>query len=268
MSIPVLLDVTEGVATVTLNRPEARNALSGEILGVLMPDIVDRLAKDDEIRSVVLTGAGGNFCSGGDVKEMGGASSWTYEERTANLRRTLEWVYRLIDLPKPVIAAVDGAAYGAGVSLALAADFLLATPRATFCLVFGRIGLIPDMAATYLLPRRIGVARAKELAFTTRPLSVAEASDLGLIHSIHPPEALQEAATAMAGRLTQASPTALAEAKRLLNLSVDADPKTMLEAELAAQDACRRTAFHDEAVRRFREKQPPLFEWNASAKGA
>lgn len=267
MTSPVLLDVEEGVARVTLNRPEARNALSGEILGVVMPQIVARLESDEDVRAVVLTGAGQSFCSGGDVKEMGGASAWTYEERTDNLRRTLEWVYRLIDLPKPVIAAVDGTAYGAGVSLALAADFILATPRATFCLVFGRIGLIPDMAATYLLPRRIGVARAKELAFTARPLTVDEADELGIIHSVHAPEALQDAAMTMAKRLAKGSPTALAEAKRLLNLSVDADPRTMLEAELKAQDACRRTDFHQEAVRRFRDKEPPLYDWVAMEKG-
>lgn len=258
-----IFEVRDGVGLLTLNRPAQRNALSREMMREDLPGLVERIGGDDSIRAVVITGAGGAFCAGADVKRMGAASPMSHAERTENLRAILGWVYDLVDLPKPVIAAVDGVAYGGGFSLALAADFILATPRARFCMVFGRIGLIPDMGAAYLLPRRIGLARAKELAFTARSITAKEAQELGIVLALHPPEALLGEATGMARRLARGSAVALREAKRLLNASPDSDRAAMIEAELQAQSACRQTAFHEEAVRRFAAKEPPLYDWDA-----
>ena len=210
------LDIADGVGVFTLNRPQAMNALSPAMFERDLPDLVARAEADDALRVLILTGAGDNFCSGADVKRMGGASPRTADERDANLRRTLDWIYRLTNLDRPVIAAVDGIAYGGGFSLALTADIILATPRARFCLVFGRIGLIPDMGAAALLTRVIGPRRAKELAFTARSLDASEAMELGIVHAIVEPGDLLPAAQAMARRLAKGSRTSLARAKRLI----------------------------------------------------
>lgn len=155
-------------AVLTLNRPAARNALDMDLRNALakaLPEIRD----DATVRAVVLTGAGGHFCAGGDIRAIaagqGNADVFEGRNRILSMQR---WFDGLVDLEKPVIAAVDGVAFGAGLSLALAADFVLASPRATFCAVFARLGYVPDLGGMYLLPRAVGLARAKALAFSAR----------------------------------------------------------------------------------------------------
>ena len=137
-----ILDIHDGVATFTMNRPKKLNAISQHMFDCDFPELVDRLETDDAIRTLVLTGAGSNFCSGADVGRMGPDSLRTPEQKKNGLRQTLGWIYRLANVNQPVIAAVDGIAYGGGFSLAMTADIILATPRARFCLVFGCIGLV------------------------------------------------------------------------------------------------------------------------------
>lgn len=261
-------DIADGVGVFTLNRPQAMNAISPAMFARDLPDMVARVEADDAPRVLILTGAGGNFCSGADVKRMGGANAQTADERDAGLRRTFGWIYRLANLDRPVIAAVDGVAFGGGFSLALTADIILATPQARFCLVFGRIGLIPDMGAAALLTRVIGPQRAKELAFTARSLSASEALELGIVHAIHEPGELLPAALDLARRLAKGSRAALAQAKRLIHAAIQGGQADMIEAELAAQKACRDTDFHREAVRRFAAKEPALYNWDAMTKDA
>ncbi|MBT5810619.1 MAG: enoyl-CoA hydratase/isomerase family protein, partial [Rhodospirillaceae bacterium] len=228
----VLFEVTDGVGVLTLNRPAKFNALTLDMRDNGIPDIIAQVENDPDIRALIVTGAGGNFCSGADVGRMGGnsAQSVTPEDRSVGLRRTLDWVYRLANLNRPVIAAVDGVAFGGGFSLALTADFILATPRVRFCQVFGNIGLIPDMGSAYLLPRVIGPRKAKELALTARTIYVDEAQALGIVHEVHDPDALMPAARAMAARFAKGSATAQAGAKQLMDRSIYSTQAEMIEA--------------------------------------
>ena len=260
------LAVEGGVGLLTLNRPNAKNALDGDMMRIGMPAFVHRAREDDAIAAVVITGAGGDFCSGADVKRMGGASAMSHAERNENLRAILGWIYGLIHLPKPVIAAVDGTAFGGGLSLALTADMLLMSDRARCSLSFGRIGLTPDMGVGYTLPRRVGAARAKQLAFTARSVFPDEALALGIADAVHPAADLLPEAIRIARRFAEASPESLAQAKRLFNMSLDSTPEQMIEAELAGQLACRQTAYHEDAVARFARKEPYRFNWDAMDK--
>ena len=263
-----LLDIQDGVATFTMNRPKKLNAISQNMFDRDFPDLVDRLESDEAIRTLILTGAGGNFCSGADVGRMGPDSPRTPEQKKNGLRQTLGWIYRLANVDQPTIAAVDGIAYGGGFSLAMTADIVLATPRARFCLVFGRIGLIPDMAVTYFLTRVVGPKKMKELAFTARNISAEEAVDLGIVNSLHAPEELMPAAQDVARNLTHGSQVAMAQAKQLINRSLDSSQAEMLEAEVEAQPPCRDSDFHAEAVRRFAHKEPRLYDWDAMTRTA
>ena len=258
-----ILDIHDGVATFTMNRPKKLNAISQHMFDCDFPELVDRLETDDAIRTLVLTGAGSNFCSGADVGRMGPDSLRTPEQKKNGLRQTLGWIYRLANVNQPVIAAVDGIAYGGGFSLAMTADIILATPRARFCLVFGRIGLVPDMAVTYFLTRVIGPKKMKELAFTARNISAEEAGALGIVNSLPAQGEVLTAAQEIARILTHGSQIAIAQAKKLINRSLDSSQMEMLEAEVEAQPPCRDSDFHAEAVHRFANKEPRLYDWDA-----
>lgn len=257
----VLIEVREGIATLTLNRPEARNALNQDMRRGLA-DAVARVRDDDAVHSVILTGSGGAFCSGGDISQMQDASQVGVPWR-ARMRSLHQWFPQLENLEKPVIAAVDGPAFGAGMSLALAADFVLATRRARFCAVFGRIGLIPDLGAMYLLPRIVGRQRAKELVFTARTVAADEACALGIVYRVVDDDAALAAATqALARRFAQASTAAIGMAKTIMNQAFELDAHAMAELEAYGQTVCRSSAYHQEAVQRFRDKQPLRYDWD------
>ncbi len=263
-----IFDVTDGVGLFTMNRPAKMNAISQNMFEQDFPDMLDRVESDASIRSLILTGAGGNFCSGADVGRMGGNNPRPAEERKEGLRQTLKWIYRLGNLDRPTIAAVDGIAFGGGFSLALTADIVLATPRARFSLVFGRIGLIPDMGVTYFLTRVIGPKKMKELAYTARSISAQEALEMGIVNAIYEPEELLPAAREMATRFTAGSQVAMAQAKQLIDRSLNSTQEEMLEAEVEAQPLCRETDFHAEAVRRFANKEARLYDWDSMARKA
>ncbi|MEO6321167.1 MAG: enoyl-CoA hydratase/isomerase family protein [Polaromonas sp.] len=261
---PVLTSVQDGIGTITLNRPEARNALNQAMRPALAAAIA-QMRDDALVHTVILTGAGGAFCSGGDISQMLDASRTGLPFR-AGMRDLHQWFPELVNLEKPVIAAVDGPAFGAGLSLALAADFVLATRRATFCAVFGRIGLIPDLGAMRLLPRIVGQQKAKELVFTARTVDAEEARQLGIVSDIvEDGAALQDAARALARRFGEASTAAIGMAKTIMNQAFELDAHAMAEMESYAQTMCRGSSYHQDAVQRFRDKQPLRFDWNRKA---
>ena len=262
----VLTAVQDGIGTITLNRPQARNALSQNMREGLAAAVA-QMREDAGVHAVILTGAGGAFCSGGDISQMRGASEggglMPWREGIRSLHR---WFAELVNLEKPVIAAVDGPAFGAGFSLALAADFILATRRAKFCAVFGRIGLIPDLGAMHLLPRIVGRQKAKELVFTARAVAADEAKALGIAYEVvADAPALEQAARALARRFGEASTAAIGIAKTVMNQAFELDARAMSELEAYAQTMCRGSAYHQDAVQRFRAKQPLRFDWDRGA---
>ena len=258
-----LFDVTDEIATITLNRPDAKNALSNE-MRIDLDRALDECAEraGDDIKVVILTGAGGAFCAGGDVKGMGERSKDPIANRT-RMRGSHDTMYKLAHLELPVIALVDGPAAGAGANIALSADFVLATPRGFFMQAFGRIGLVPDWGGFYVLPRMVGLQKAKELVFTARRVYADEAKELGMVYDIVGQESAMEEAREFAGRFRNASTSAIGIAKNILNQSYNLDHRTLIELEASAQSIARMSGFHKEAVRRFRDKEPSLFDWEA-----
>ncbi|MFT5643551.1 MAG: 2-(1,2-epoxy-1,2-dihydrophenyl)acetyl-CoA isomerase [Janthinobacterium sp.] len=251
--------VSEGVATLTLNRPAQKNALD-MVMRREIGAVVASIRCDRGIRALILAGAGGAFCAGGDLRTMmdGGGTAEEARNRMADLHL---WLAELLNLDRPVIAVVDGPAYGAGFGLALAADFILATPRARFCLSFLKLGLVPDCAVLYTLPRVVGLQRAKEMAFSTREIDADEALRMGIVFEMHAPERIDARALQLALSFAQASQTALGLTKRALNASLDSSLATMLELEASGQALARSTDFHRDALLRFVKKQPQRFQW-------
>lgn len=259
---PLRMTVADGVATLTLDNPTKRNALDIPMREGL-EQAVRTIRQDHGIRAVIITGAGGHFCSGGDLRNIAtsGLDNAGWRQRLATLH---EWLRELLTLDRPIIAAVDGAAAGAGFSLALAADFVLATPRARFCMSFLKVGLVPDVGAFYTLPRIVGVQRARELMLSARDVEGPEALRLGIAMELHAPEDLLARAQAMARSFVGASPLAVSLVKRSLAAhgpSLDA----MLETEANAQALAAGSAQHREAVQAFLDKRPPPFQWPADA---
>jgi 2-(1,2-epoxy-1,2-dihydrophenyl)acetyl-CoA isomerase len=245
------------VATVTMNRPEALNFLDP----IMAQEIESALAdfeKDEEVRAVIITGAGRAFCAGGDVKFM--KQEWPVYDLVVRMERVTGFIKAMLDLPKPIIASVNGPAVGAGCNIALAADLVLASEKATFCQVFTRIGLIPDCGGIYLLPRRVGMTKAKELIFTARTIEAGEAERIGLVNRVVPAEALEEETRKIAAELASGPTMAIGIAKRLLNQSYESDFETILQAENSNQVLLRKAEDHREGVRAFFEKRKPEFK--------
>jgi 2-(1,2-epoxy-1,2-dihydrophenyl)acetyl-CoA isomerase len=249
--------VDEGVGTITLNRPDALNALNLELKAELAATIAEIRARPD-VRAVVVTGAGRAFCAGGDIDEMDPGR--TPPAARTRLLKLLEEVFiPLARLEKPVIAAVNGHAHGAGCSLALAADMIYAAESAVFSLAFARLGLVPDSCSLYFLPRRLPINRAKELVFSARRFDAAEGERLGLVNRVLPDEELMPVALEEAARLASGATTALGLAKRLLDQSSQLTIDDMAQFEAYAQAIATGTEDHREGVAAFHEKRPPSF---------
>ena len=252
-------EVREQVATLTLDHPATRNALSPPMREELA-EVMHGLKQDRSIRALVITGAGGHFCSGGDLRNIAGAGldNQGWRERMHHLHH---WLQDLLTLDRPVVAAVDGAAFGAGFGLALAADFVIATPRARFCVSFLRVGLVPDCGLFYTLPRIVGPQRAKELMLSARELGAEEALRLGIAMELHEPDQLQARAQALAASFVQASPVAVSLIKRAV--AAGGDLAAQLEHEANAQALAMGTQTHRDAVQDFLAKRPAKFQWPA-----
>jgi 2-(1,2-epoxy-1,2-dihydrophenyl)acetyl-CoA isomerase len=257
-STTLLCEIEAGVATLTLNRPASLNALNLELKADLAAAI-GRLRARADVRAVVLTGAGRGFCSGGDIKEMDpGRSAHDTRARLQSLHRDI--IEPLGKLEKPVIAAVNGVAAGAGLSLALACDIVFASQSATFALAFAKRGLVPDAGAAFRLVRLVGVARAKELAFSARTLDAQEAGRLGLVQCVLPAVELLQQTQAYARELAGGATVALGLTKRLLDLASHSSYETMMEHEIGAAIQAIATSDHAEALRAFADKRAPHFQ--------
>lgn len=249
----VLYEKVGKTALITLNRPQKRNAFEAAVSDALGAAV--KTARDDRsVRSVVLTGAGGAFCSGFDLGSLEEGEDAVFAGRNLVLGFH-NWFGELIDMEKPVIAAVDGAAVGAGFSLALAADFIFVTPRVRLLPTFLSLGLVPDLSMLHVLPRLVGLAKAKEIIFSARPLDADEALALGLVQAILPQEQLVDSALRFAAQFDDAPADALGMAKTLLNRSFETDRQAMTQFEAAAQSLCGASRYHVEAVRRFLAKE-------------
>ena len=255
------LHIAEGVATLTMNRPEARNALNAEMKDAFAAAI-PALAADASVRALVLTGAGGAFCAGGDLRGMAEVrGQMTLSGWRERMRDVQPWLRTLIQFDRPVVAAVDGAAFGAGFSLALLADFVIATPSARFCMSFMRVGLGPDFGAMYTLPRVVGVQRAKELMLSAREVDADEALKLGIAMEVVSPDRLLPRATALAQSFNGASPMSVSFVKQDVAKALGADLDTLFAQEADHQAMCFTTPAHEQAVQRFLAKQPAAFRW-------
>jgi 2-(1,2-epoxy-1,2-dihydrophenyl)acetyl-CoA isomerase len=253
----ILYEVGNGVGTITFNRPEALNATNDEFYQELSGLIRD-IAEDSAVGCVVITGAGRGFCAGADVKSMN--PDMQLLARRKRHRGILSNVLRpLVNLEKPVIAAVNGPAVGAGFNIALAADILIASEKAVFSQIFTRLGLVPDLGGLYLLTRVVGLNKAKELCFTARKIDAAEALSLGIANRMVPADQLLSAAMSLAQEIAAGPPTALAMIKTLLNKSSTSSLEQMLEYEGYAQTLAYTTPEHREGVAAFREKRVPDF---------
>jgi len=256
----LLYDVKDGIATLTLNRPERLNAL-GDTLRDDLLDAITRSSVDPSVRVMIVTGAGKGFCAGGDVKAMNEAKEGRRErpllEKIAPSRdRTL---LAMRDAPQPIIAAVNGAAAGAGMNLALGCDLRIASTQAKFAQAFVRRGLHPDWGGTYFLPRVVGMANACELIFTGDLIDAQEALRLGLVSQVVAPEELMAAAHTLASKIAAGPPLAIRLAKRALYRNADGDLRSALEFETFAQNVCFETEDAREGIRAFMEKRPPIF---------
>ena len=256
MTDTVLRDVSGGVLTLTLNRPDALNSFTVEMKEGLL-EALKEAARDREVRAIVLTGAGRAFSAGQDLKERQGPD-------VADLGTELRLRYNPIviamrRLEKPIIGAVNGVAAGAGISIALACDIVIASQNATFIEAFSRVGLVPDTGSTWFLPRLVGTARAAEMMFTGDPVDAATAERIGLINRSVPAEKLIDEVTELAQRLARAAPLTLALAKRALNRTYELDLEHALDYEAQLQSVAGRSRDHKEGVAAFVEKRPPDF---------
>jgi len=252
-------DVADGVATVTLDRPDALNALTVELKVALLGALEDAAA-DDTVRAVVLTGAGRAFCVGQDLREHADALD-AGDTALDTVREHYNPIVRAITgLPKPVVAAVNGMAAGAGASLAFACDFRIAADKAGFLMAFARVGLGPDTGASWTLQRLVGYGRATALLMLAEPISAEQALEMGLVNAVVPAADVAAAAAEIAARLAAGPTVAYAGIKRALSVAATSDLATALETEAEVQAACGRTEDHRAATHAFLDKQQPAFQ--------
>jgi len=248
-------EATDGVTTITLNRPDSLNALNAGMRRELLAAL-RAAGKDEATRAVVITGEGRGFCSGADLR--GGSAEREFRRVLTDEYNPLITAIR--ELPKPVIAAVNGVAAGAGASIAFACDLIVVAEQATFLMAFGRIGLVPDSGATRTLVRALGRHAAAEMIFTGEPLTAARAADAGLVAAAVPATALGDAANQLARRLANGPTRAFGYAKRLINAAEDEALAESMAREADLQELAGRSADHAEGLDAFAEKRQPRFE--------
>jgi 2-(1,2-epoxy-1,2-dihydrophenyl)acetyl-CoA isomerase len=262
MSTDLLEQVKDGVAVLTLNRPDRLNAMSRPMLDALL-EALPRLAEDPTVGVVVLTGAGRGFCAGGDVKamaegnELGGQ---TMEERAQALRSRMETSRWLHEMPKPTIAMMRGPAAGAGLSLAMACDLRIASDTVKLGTAFARVGYSGDFGGSYYLTQLVGTAKARELYFTADLLDAQQALGLGLVNRVVADARLEEETMALASRLARGPRVAYRYMKRNMNAAETASLKDVLDLEAWNHTRTGMTEDHREAARAFVEKREPQFK--------
>jgi 2-(1,2-epoxy-1,2-dihydrophenyl)acetyl-CoA isomerase len=255
----ILCDKHDGVLTITLNRPDKLNALTDAMLLELQRAFGDA-ADDRATRCVILTGAGKGFCPGqdlGNARELGGGGAPDYGSHIRANYNPL--ILAMTRLPKPIVAAINGVAAGAGMSLAMACDVRIASDKASFIQAFINIGLVPDSGSTWFLPRLIGRQRALDLMLSGRKVSAAEALEWGLVNQVVAGEQLMEEANKTAARYAAAPTFAIGQLKHNLDCAESHSLEDTLETEAQSQAECGKTADHLEGMRAFLEKRTPVY---------
>ncbi|AMM93001.1 enoyl-CoA hydratase [Peribacillus simplex] len=246
----------KGIAIVTLNRPDAANALSTELLHCLFEGL-DELKRESNLRTVILTGAGEKaFCAGADLKERAGMNDDKVKETVKLIGDTITAVE---NLPVPVIAAINGPAFGGGLELALACDIRIASETAKMGLTETALGIIPGAGGTQRLPRIVGMSTAKELIYTAKRLDAKAALAMKIISHVYPPQQLLEEAKKLAGEIAVNAPLALRAAKAAINQGADTNLKTGLQIEKDCYQTTLKTRDRLEGLSAFKEKRKPVF---------
>lgn len=255
----VLHSIENGISRITLNRPEAANAIGAEqreaIIGLL-----EQASRDPEVRVVVLAANGKHFCSGADIEAISAGGLRAGEAMLRIMNGAQRLVAAVLDCGKPVIASVQGTAAGLGAHLAFASDLVVAAEEASFIEIFVKRGLTVDAGGAYLLPRLVGVQKAKELVFFGDKVAARDAHALGLINRVVPGDELVAAVDALATRLAEGPTTAISLAKRMINKSLDTDRGNAFFEEAMAQEVNSRTEDSREGVKSFIERRPPQFK--------
>ena len=255
----LIVERARGVVTVTMNRPERKNAANGTMWRELL-EVFEGVVADRDDRVMVLTGAGGAFCSGADLSNAAGVAGRPGDPYLVQMRALGDVALRLHRFPKPTIAKVGGVAAGAGMSLAIGCDLVVAAESARFSQIFAKRGLSVDFGASGLLPRLIGLHRAKELAFFADILSSAEATEFGLVNRVVPDDELDDFVDGWARRLAEGPPLALSMTKSMLNNSLMVSMEQALEDEARSQAVNFASRDTREALTAFAEKRSPSFE--------
>ena len=262
MTAVVLYDLSEGVATITLNRPNVLNALDTELAEGLS-ETLDCVERDPAARVAVLRGAGGGFMAGGDLKFFGGMLDQEPEDRRAAFRALIhrfhDSILSIRRMPKPVVAAVHGATAGAGLSIAVACDLTLARDDAYFTLAYCNIGTSPDGGSTFALPRVVGVKKAMEIAMLGDRFDAAAALEYGLVNRVIPAADFDQEVAALAKRLANGPTVALVHTKQLINSSLEASVESQLERETESFANCTATQDFPEGINAFLEKRAANF---------
>jgi len=254
-------ELSDRVATLTLNRPERLNALSESmIMGAI--EHLRRCGEDPDVGAIVLTGEGRGFCAGGDVSAMGAAAheAMTFEQRVDRQRVWHQLSWLLSEMPKVTIAAVNGPAAGAGLGIALSCDLCFASERARFGTAFAKVGFGGDFGTTWQLTRRVGAMKAKELFFLGEVFSAEEADRIGLVNRLFPHETFLAEVRQIAARIANGPLVSYRYMKENVNLSLSVDFRTMLDREAVTHLRCGQTADHREGVTAFVEKRQPRFQ--------
>ncbi len=254
----ITLQRDQGIAMLTLNRPEKLNAICPELV-IDVLDAIDEIGKDDEIRAVLLKGAGRAFCAGGDVSSLLSSTDNPVELMESS-RQGAKIISAMRSMPKPWIAAVNGPAIGAGCNLALGCDIIIAGENASFSQAFMNLGLHPDTGGVYLLTRLVGTARACELIFTGKTIDAIEAERIGLINKVVPTDQLEATAKNMAIRLANGPSKAIGLAKASIYQGVTMDMTSVLEAEIRAASLSIATEDAKEGIKAILEKRKPEFK--------
>ena len=245
-----------GAATITLNKPETYNAMD-MVMRVELFELLTDLSKDDEVGAVVLTGAGKAFCSGGDLSTMGNSAPNAGRKRMQHVQRVTR---AIMEMEKPVVAAINGPCTGSGMALARSCDIAIASDQAKFGQAFLKIGLVPDLGTFYLLPRIVGLRKAKEMALLSEMMDAQAALACGLVNKVCPHESLNEEVEAVVRRLCRGPRVAQGLAKQLLNKSFELDYERTLLEEAMAQDICMLTEDFQEGLAAFKERRHPVFK--------
>lgn len=255
----IVYEVENKVATLTLNRPDALNAVSQEMMEEIRRAL-EAARGDDGVGAIIVTGSGRAFSAGGDVKTMPERLKLRPADRRASIRRSSRMIMTFQQIEKPIIAAVNGAAVGAGCSIAMACDMRIASQKARFGLVFVKRGLHPDMGGSFFLPRIVGAARACEMIFTGKIIDAQEADRIGLVNRVVPPEKLMQEARALAEEIARGPAVAIGISKIAIYKGLEADLEAALDYEAFAQAICSQTEDAKEGVQSFLEGRDPVFK--------